>query len=69
VAIGTLEELRKRADELPPDQQIQLANYLLAKVNLQSPVSLLNTEEAILSQSALAKDWLRPEEDRAWANL
>ena len=24
---------------------------------------------AVASESALRKDWLRPEEDRAWANL
>lgn len=26
-------------------------------------------EEALLSESALAEDWLRPEEDAAWAYL
>jgi hypothetical protein len=26
-------------------------------------------ETAILSESALAKDWLSPEEDEAWKNL
>jgi len=27
------------------------------------------SETALLSEKALAKDWLRPEEDEAWANL
>lgn len=26
-------------------------------------------EAALLAESALAKDWLRPEEDEAWADL
>ncbi len=26
-------------------------------------------EEALLSEAALAKDWLKPEEDAAWATL
>lgn len=26
-------------------------------------------ETAMLSESSLAKDWLRPEEDEAWQNL
>ncbi len=26
-------------------------------------------EEALMSEQALAKDWLRPEEDEAWADL
>ena len=26
-------------------------------------------EEALLSESALAEDWLKPEEDEAWAYL
>ena len=29
----------------------------------------LANEEALLSESALAEDWLKPEEDKAWAYL
>jgi hypothetical protein len=50
--------------QLTPAQQLQLAEYLLAKAR---PISV--GEEALLSESLLAKDWLRPEEDVAWANL
>lgn len=34
-------------------------------------VTVLNEppEPALLSESALAKDWLRPEEDAAWAHF
>lgn len=27
------------------------------------------SETALLSEKVLARDWLRPEEDKAWANL
>lgn len=35
---------------------------------LEEPVCSTN-ETAVLSESALAEDWLRPEEDEAWAHL
>ena len=28
-----------------------------------------SSETAVLSEKVLARDWLRPEEDKAWANL
>jgi len=56
--------MQKLADKLTPAQQLQLAEYLIAKAR-PSRVS----EEALLSESLLAEDWLRPEEDLAWANL
>ena len=28
-----------------------------------------DTEPALLSESGLARDWLKPEEDEAWADL
>ena len=31
--------------------------------------ALLVAETALLSESALAEDWLRPEEDEAWSYL
>ncbi len=31
--------------------------------------SIMISDTMLLSESALAKDWLRPEEDEAWANL
>lgn len=64
MAIRDLEDMQKLADKLTPAQQLQLAEYLIAKAR-PSTVS----EEALLSESLLAKDWLRPEEDLAWANL
>ena len=64
MAIRDLTNIKQLADELTPTQQIELAEYLLRK----SPLGKVN-EEALLSEAILAKDWLRPEEDLAWANL
>jgi len=35
---------------------------------LDEPASAIS-ETALLSEAALAEDWLRPEEDEAWAYL
>jgi hypothetical protein len=37
-------------------------------VVLDEPASAIS-ETALLSEAALAEDWLRPEEDEAWAYL
>ncbi len=36
---------------------------------LKSKVGHEISESAILSETALAKDWMRPEEDEAWQDL
>jgi hypothetical protein len=59
-----LKELQQRMDALPRAEQLELALYLLHR-NDRTEVN----PEALLSEAALAKDWLRPEEDKAWANL
>jgi hypothetical protein len=64
VAVQKLTDVQHLADELTPAQQLKLAEYLLAKTRKRKL-----SEEMILSESLLSKDWLRPEEDLAWANL
>jgi len=64
VAIGDLTNINLLADELTPTQQVELAEYLSSKTELGNV-----SEEASLSEAVMAKDWLRPEEDLAWANL
>lgn len=38
------------------------------RIRASKPVKKIS-ETALLSEDALAKDWLRPEEDKAWATL
>ncbi len=46
------------------------AGQLIAHDELKKRVALwLGNETALLSEAALAEDWNRPEEDKAWAHL
>ena len=66
--------------ELPPDVEAQIAteaaqkgmplpDYLVAVIRERNPRISEGLETYLLSESALAKDWLRPEEDDAWQDL
>ena len=49
---------------------IQLTSVKRALVViLEDEISTPVSETALLSEAALAKDWNRPEEDKAWAHL
>ena len=65
--------------ELPPDIEAEvtteaarsglaLSDYLLTLIQKRK-ISIEGVENYLLSESALAKDWLRPEEDEAWQHL
>ena len=66
--------------ELPPDveaqvtseaekQGIPLPDYLLTLIQGRRGLPIEGIENYLLSESALAKDWLSPEEDEAWQHL
>ena len=66
--------------ELPPDVGAQVAteaaqkgmplpDYLVAVIRERNLRMSEGLETYLLSESALAKDWLRPEEDEAWQDL
>lgn len=66
--------------ELPPDVEAQitteaaqkgvpLPEYLLTVIRERNRRLSEGLETYLLSESALAKDWLRPEEDEAWQDL
>lgn len=66
--------------ELPPDVEAQitteaaqkgmpLPDYLAAVIRERNLRMSEGLETYLLSESALAKDWLRPEEDEAWQDL
>lgn len=66
--------------ELPPDVEAQIAteaaqkgmplpDYLVAVIRERNLRMSEGVETYLLSESALAKDWLRPEEDEAWQDL
>jgi len=66
--------------DLPPDVEAQIAteaaqkgmplpDYLVAVIRERNLRMSEGLETYLLSESALAKDWLRPEEDEAWQDL
>ena len=57
-----LEELRDCPDPVL-DEVVDFVRFLKSKTGHAS------LETALLSQSALQKDWLRPEEEEAWRDL
>jgi len=57
-----LEEIKKVPEPLL-EEILDFIRFLEAKVVEQ------RMETAIASESSLKKDWLRPEEDRAWQDL
>lgn len=51
-------------------QALRLSTSRRALVTiLEEESQTTNSETALLSQQALAKDWMRPEEDKAWSHL
>ncbi len=66
--------------ELPLDVETQIAeeaaqkgmplsDYLMTIIQERHSSLSEGLETYLLSESALAKDWLRPEEDEAWQHL
>ena len=50
-------------------QPVPLQGARRALVIVLDEPALLIAETALLSEAALAEDWLRPEEDEAWSYL
>ncbi|WFE68773.1 hypothetical protein P8S54_00605 [Thiomicrospira sp. R3] len=60
----------KEWQTLPEHAQQEVKDFFLfikAKYAHQSQAKQLDNEAMLLSEQALAKDWLNPEEDKAWA--
>ena len=58
---------------IEPDGRIQLGRDIKLEKAHRAIVTILDIAEiedaTLLSEKVLAKDWLRPEEDEAWAHL
>ena len=59
-------EIEKAIVALSPDEVQRLAGWL---DEFRKKNRFRVNEEALLSEAALAEDWIRPEEDAAWAYL
>lgn len=60
------EQVIQEIEQMPDDLLDEVFDFL--KV-LQTKHSQEKLEVSLLSESALARDWLRPEEDEAWQDL
>ncbi|MGC4053430.1 MAG: hypothetical protein QM757_29365 [Paludibaculum sp.] len=63
--MSTREVIARELEQLPE----QDLNKLLAFLRSLKDAHAENTVPTLAAESALAKDWLTPEEDSAWANL
>ena len=66
-----LEQIKKQLSALPPEKQSEVLDFiefLQQRANVLQP-ALIVAETALLSEAALAEDWMRPEEDEAWSYL
>jgi hypothetical protein len=64
--MSTKEILMNAIEEVPEpllSEVLDFVHFLKAKVIREK------LEIAIMSESSLSKDWLKPEEDKAWQNL
>lgn len=60
------QQLQNEIESLPESIVLEVLHFLQFLKLQQSESS---TPTTLLSESALEKDWLRPEEDEAWQNL
>ena len=64
--MGEKEVVIQEIDDLPRtllQEVLDFVRFLKSKSNQE------RLETALLSETALGKDWLRPEEDEAWRDL
>ncbi len=65
-----MEALIQEAEDVPEvllDETLDFLCFLKTRYNQEARSECMET--MLLSESALAKDWLRPEEDEAWRDL
>lgn len=60
------EELRQEIEDVPEPLAAEILDFVRF---LKSKTTAERFELALVSESALNKDWRRPEEDEAWRDL
>ncbi|MFA5872689.1 MAG: hypothetical protein WC832_01870 [Anaerolineales bacterium] len=67
--VRTIEATIDKDGRVCLQQKIQLPESRRALVTILDEPAYLVAETALLSEAALAEDWNRPEEEKAWAHL
>lgn len=65
IGMSTREVIARELERLPEQDLDKLLAFLRSLKDTQAE----NAVPTLAAESALAKDWLTPEEDAAWANL
>lgn len=60
------EEVLRKLNEVPDSLMEEISDFIEF---LKTRVVRERFEATLLSESSLAKDWLKPEEDKAWKDL
>ena len=60
------EEILKEIEKMPEEYLQEVLDFVRF---LEMKMMKNKIETAIMSESSLSKDWLRPEEDEAWKDL
>jgi len=60
------EQIIRELHQVPRQHYREILDFILAK---KKKAGKIISETAHTSESSLKKDWLRPEEDEAWADL
>lgn len=66
IDMETKDLIQKEIEAFPEPYLEEILDFIYF---LKEKASKKRMETVILSESVLAKDWLRPEEDEAWKNL
>ena len=66
---GTMQDRKAVMSEIEDLPEPLLEEVLDFVRFLKSKAVQMRLEAALLSETALRKDWLRPEEDEAWSDL
>jgi hypothetical protein len=64
--MSTKELLISEIEEVPEPLLAEVLDFVLF---LKARIAREKLDMAIVSESSLSKDWLKPEEDEAWQNL
>ena len=64
--MNTKELLMKEIGEVPEPFLTQVLDYVQF---IKSKIAHEKMDFAVMSESSLEKDWLKPEEDKAWQDL
>jgi len=64
--MSTKELLINEIEEVPEPFLAEVLDFVLF---LKARIAREKLDMAIVSESSLSKDWLKPEEDEAWQNL